>query len=305
MKKTVLMMSLILGVALALGAQDYKGKGRLLGIVTDEQGHPIEGVKVKLFSVKAQEGFEVTTGKDGKWTAAWIRGGRWNIDYDKLGYAPKAIFVDISETKKNPEVEVTLAKVEGPMVSPDLRPLVEKGNELFEQKKYDEAAAVYQDILGKFPSVYPIYKNLANCYFAEEKYDLAEQNYLKVLAQDPHDVEAIIAVGNCYSNIGDTAKALEWYAKVDFDKITDPTVLYNLGVNYSKSATLEEALKCFKKALEVQPDFADAQYQLGLTYVSLQKNDEAVATFEDFLKLHPDSNLAPQVRSFLDYLKKK
>jgi len=49
MKKLLyLLMSIFLVTELLL-AQEYKGKGRAIGVVTDEQGNPLEGVTVKLF----------------------------------------------------------------------------------------------------------------------------------------------------------------------------------------------------------------------------------------------------------------
>ena len=99
-------LMMVLATTAFLGAQDWKGKGRLGGIVLDQAGAPLEGVRVKLFSVKAQEGLEVKTDKSGRWMAAWIRSGGWNIDFDKIGYAPKKLSVDISENKKNPDIEL-------------------------------------------------------------------------------------------------------------------------------------------------------------------------------------------------------
>jgi Tfp pilus assembly protein PilF len=64
-------------------------------------------------------------------------------------------------------------------------------------------------------------------------------------------------------------------------------------------------LKFYKKAAEVQKDSSDTLYQLGLTYLNLQRNAEAVAAFESYLKIDSDSPRAAQVRSFLDYLRKK
>lgn len=305
MKKTVLLCSVILVCAFALAAQDYKGKGRLGGIVTDEAGQPLEGVTVNLFSVKAQGGLTVKTDKDGKWLGAWIRSGAWNVDFEKIGYAPKKISVEISESKKNPDITIALTKIEGLVITDETRDLLGKGNELFEKNDYAGALAAYQEIIAKFPDAFPIYMNIGNCYFAQEKYDLAEENYLKLLGKDPQKAEAIIAVGNCYANRGDTAKALEWYGKVEFERIEDPIVLYNLGTNYYNNAKFDDALRFYQKAVEKQKDSLDALYQLGLTYLNLQKNAEAVSTFEDFLKIDAESPRAAQVKSFLEYLKKK
>lgn len=305
MKKTATVFGILIALALSLPAQDYKGKGRLNGIVTDEAGAALEGVTVKLFHPQAQGGVTVTTDKDGKWLAAWIRSGSWNLDFSKVGFAPKKISVDISENKKNPEIEISLAKIEGLALTDDIMAGLGRGNELFESGDYDGARAAYEKLIADNPDAYPIHRNIGNCHFAQENYDLAEASYLKVLEKDPQDAGAIIAIGNCYANRGDSGKAMEWYGKIEFEKITDPVVLYNLGTNYYSSAKFEEALKFYRRAAEIQKGSVDALYQLGLTYVNLQKNAEAVATFEEYLKLDPDSERAAQVKGFLEYLKKR
>jgi tetratricopeptide (TPR) repeat protein len=305
MKRFVLIAGLILIAAAFVAAQDYKGKARVTGYVTDEQGKPIEGVRVKLFSLKANQGFEVRTDKDGKWVAAWVRGGDWNVDLDKIGFEPKKGVINLNENKKNPDIVLVMKRVEGLIITDDVKEMLAKGNDLYDQKKYDEALAVYQDILAKFPDLYPMYRSIGNCYFAQEKYDLAEQNFLKVLEKDPKNVQAILMIGNCYINRGDAAKAMEWYAKIEFEKIEDPVVLYNLGTTYYNSGKYEDALKCYLKAVEKQPDSVDGLYQLGLTYINLSKKAEAIASFESCLKLLPaDSPKAAQVKGFLDYLRK-
>jgi tetratricopeptide (TPR) repeat protein len=307
MKKSVLICGLlmVLTLSLSLGAQDWKGKGRLAGLVLDKAGAPLEGVRVKLFSLKAQEGLEVKTDKSGRWKAAWIRSGGWNIDFDKIGYAPKKLSVEISENKRNADIEIALDKIEGLVFTDELLDLLTRGNELFDKNDYAGAMAVYEDLLAKYPDAYPIHMNIGNCHFAQEKYDPAEASYLKLLEKDPKNVNAIIAVGNCYANRGDTAKAQEWYGKVEFEKLNDPTVLYNLGTIYYNNAKFEDALKFYQKAVEKQKDSTDALYQLGLTYLNLQRNAEAIAAFEDYLKIDAESEKAGQVKAFLDYLRKK
>jgi len=304
MKKIALILSVILVASAFLAAQDYKGKARVNGLVSDEQGKPLEGVRIKLFSLKAGEGFDLKTDKEGKWVAAWVRGGDWNIDFEKIGYEPKKIVVNLNENKKNPDIALSLKKVEGLVVTDDIKDLLGKGNDLFDLKKYDEALAVYQEIITKFPDVYPIYQSIGNVYFAQEKYDLAEQNYMKVLEKDAKNLKATLMIGNCYQNRGDSAKALEWYGKVEFEKIEDPDVLYNLGTNYFNSSKFEDALRCYQNAVEKKPDYTDGLYQLGLTYLTMQKKSESIAAFESYLKIDPDSARAEQVKKFLEFLKK-
>jgi Tfp pilus assembly protein PilF len=305
MKKAVLAVMIVLAAALVLAAQDYKGKARQGGVVFDEKGGPLEGVTVKLFSLKAQQGFEVKTDKNGKWMGAWIRSGGWTITFEKVGYAPQNTTINVQEAAKNPDVTAVMVKVEGLAMTEEIKALLIQGNAAFEQQKFDEALAAYQQIMVKYPDAYIIYGNIGNCYFSQEKYDQAEEAYLKVLEKAPADINAIIAVGNCYSNRGDSAKALEWYGKVEFEKIEDPIVLYNLGTSYYNNSKFEDALKFYLKAVEKQKESPDALYQLGLTYLNLGKNAESITAFEDYLKIDPDSPRAAQVKAFIEFLKKK
>jgi TolA-binding protein len=304
-RSAIIFIIILVASAFVLSAQDFKGKGRLAGTVWDQDGKPLEDVTVKLFSPRAGGGLEVKTDKNGRWLAAWIRSGEWHVDFEKVGYAPQKKSVEISENRKNPEMEVKLEKVEGLVVTEGVQDLLTKGNELFEKNDYEGALAVYQDIIAKYPDVYIIYRNIGNCFFAQEKYEQAEESYLKLLAEDPKNVDALIAVGNCYTNRGEPDKALEWYGKVEFEKIEDPVVLYNLGTIYFGNSKFEDALKFYRKAVERNPEFTDALYQLGLAYLNLQQSPEAIAAFESYLKLDPDSPRAGTVRNFLDYLKKK
>jgi tetratricopeptide (TPR) repeat protein len=295
---------LILSAGFVL-SQGYRGQGRLKGKVTDEQGKPLEGVKVKLFSVRGQSGFELTTNAEGEWTANYVRGGGYNIDFFKAGYEPKQISTSIPEATNNPPVEVKLKKAAGLMITDELRSALEAGNKLFEEKKFEEACKAYEDLIAKNPDVYILYKNIGNCRFELQQYDLAEAAYQEILEKEPANADIILLIGNCYANRGEADKAMEWYNKIEFEKISDPTVLYNIGTSFTKQSKFEDALKYYKRSVEVQKDYLDGLYQLGLTYLALGRNPEAIQPFEDYLKIESDSPRAGQVKSFLEFLKKK
>ena len=304
MKKTMIWSISLLLTTMFLFPQDYTGSARIMGYVYDEQGKPIAGVTVKLLSLLAESGFEVKTDKDGKWVAGGIRGGMWNVDFEVPGYMPKKISVQVRSFRQNPKIEVRLKKAEGLVVSEGLKDVLKRGDELYDEGKFQEAIQVYEEILERFPNAYIINTNIGNCYFSQKEYDLAIEYYQKVLAEAPDDAKMLIAVGNCYSNKGESEKAMEWYNKIEFDKIDDPLVLYNIGTSFYNISKLDMALKYYQRAVELQEGFLDALYQLGLTYLSLTRNEQAIKTFEDYLNQDKDSQRASQVRGFLDYLKK-
>ncbi len=307
MKRTAIWAGILLILCNLVPAQSYKGKGRIRGVVTDQNGVPLAGVKVKLVSLKGQSGLEVMTDAEGEWSANYIRGGGWNIDIEKSGYAPRSISTRISEIAKNPPIATKLQKIEGTgvVITDELKAALKEGNRLFEEKKYLEAIADYESLLAKSPDAYIIYQNIGNCWFELQDYDKAEEAYKKVLEQEPANYGILLLIGNCHANAGETDQAMEWYGKIEFEKITDEMVLYNIGTTLTKQSKLEDALKFYKRAVELQADFLDAIYQLGLTYLSLGKNPEAVASFESYLKYDSESETAGQIKGFIEFLKKK
>jgi tetratricopeptide (TPR) repeat protein len=306
MRKTLLLVVCVLLVlSVALAAQTYKGKGRISGIILDQDGNPIEGVTVKLFSLRGNSGFEIQSDQDGKWVAAWLRGGGWNIDFQKFGYEPKNLSVSVSEAgKRMPPMEVRMTKIEGLVISEELKADLTKGNNLFNEGQYDEAMAVYGKMLEENPDIYILNKNIGNCHFEMEQYEEAETYYQKILDKDPENSDAKIAIGNCYANKGENETALEWYGKVEFESIKDATVLYNVGTNLYNSGNYTEALRYYQRSVEVQPDNLDGIYQLGLCNLTLGNKAEAITTFEKYLEKDADSDRAAQVRNFLDYLRR-
>jgi len=304
MKKASIFFSIFALSFAFLLAQDYKGRARIKGKVTNESGSPLEGVNVKLVHTTLKQGFEVVTDSEGMWVASWIKGGLWNIDFEKAGYAPKKIGIKVNEAMNNPDVEIKLEKIQSVSLSSALEERLDQANFFYEQEKFDEAITAYKAIVDEFPDVYIINANIGTCYFEKGEYDQAIAYYHKALEKDPDNSDMKMGIGNSYSNKGDSEKAQEWYNKIEFEKIQDVNVLYNLGADFYSASKFSEALKYYKRAVELKGDFLDALYQLGLTYLSLGNNQEALEIFENYLRKDPDSQRAEQVKGFIEYLKK-
>ena len=157
----------------------------------------------------------------------------------------------MNQFEKYKEMKVVMKKIEGLVVSDDMKKDLMAANDLYDKKDYSAAIDAYKAFLVKFPDAYFIWRNIGNSYFLQEKYDEAEAAYKQILVKDPNDVEATISIGNCYANRGNTDGAMEWYNKIALDKITDANLLYSVGLAYFKTSKLEEAQKYFAKAVEL------------------------------------------------------
>lgn len=281
----------------------YEGKSRMKGVVTDQDGQPIEGVRVKLFSFRAHAGFETKTDKKGAWKAMWVRSGKWNLDFEKTGYESKKLSTTLKANSKILEIDVTLKKLAGLVIKKDLMKDFDRGNQLFSREKYDEALQIYKTILEEFPESYIINLNVGNCHFEKKEYEKAIEAYRKVLEKDAKNTKALISIGNSYSNMNQAEKAIEWYNKIEISKIDDAVVLYNIGIFHFNAGSTKDAIHFLKRSTEVQEDFLDGWYQLGMAYMGAGDNKAAIVSFENYLKYDTESEQAKQVAEILQAIK--
>ena len=117
---------------------------------------------------------------------------------------------------------------------------VRNGNKLYEQKKYKEAGAAYQQALQKNPTYVPGIFNLGNSLYQQKQYEASR----KVL-------------GNA--------------AKVAKDKNSKAGANYNIGNTYMSEQKWQEAVDAYKQTLRNNPRDADAKYNLSYALQMLKK----------------------------------
>ncbi|MGH2626810.1 MAG: carboxypeptidase-like regulatory domain-containing protein, partial [Anaerolineales bacterium] len=99
----LLMTVLAAVVALPLSAQDWKGRGRLQGIVTNDQGQPLEGATVTVRREEKNDGPEPTkTDQKGRWAVGGLATGNWEIVVEAAGYTPAGGATKVIEASLGP-----------------------------------------------------------------------------------------------------------------------------------------------------------------------------------------------------------
>jgi len=309
MKKAMICLAcLALVTAGALNAQ--QGRGRVRGLVLDEvTGQPIPDVTVRLTMPSLNMQFEPApvTGKDGTWTANFLRTGLWTLEFDIVGYAPQTIShmvrYDPAATKE--VLTVRLRQIQGLVVKATVAAEAKKADKLLQEKKYGEARAILEKIVADNPEAYILYKNIGNTYFNEENYEPAIKSYMMVYEKAPERADVIAALANAYNNLGQTDEAAKWYGKLSVGDVQDIDTAFNAGVCLYNAGGTESAIQYFSKSVQIDPSFADGYYQLGMASVALNKTGEAIEAFKKFLELAPDSPQAPTAQSIMEALTKK
>ena len=112
-------LALSLLFAIDLSAQDWKGKARIEGRVSNEKGEPIAGATVQLRRYGA--GPDVKTDKKGRWAYLGLAGGPWDVDVVAEGFQPRKVSVRLSEIDRLPPMQMGLEVIPQAAAAPARR----------------------------------------------------------------------------------------------------------------------------------------------------------------------------------------
>lgn len=297
MKKIIILVLLSTVMMFPLFSQAVSGRGKMSGYVFDEEtGKPLSEVTVKLYCLRAKAYYTPSpkTDSEGYWKALYLRGGMWNVDFEKVGYIPKKISFNVDTTPgtKKPQIEIKMKKMEGPSLEDKVINEIEKAKVLITENRIDAALENFNKIIEKYKdsagiAIVNLY--VGNCYALKDDYEKAIDFYKLAVKEYPKNKELIISIGNAYNNLNQYDNAMEWFKKLPFEEIDNINTLYNIGVIYYNKANYDEAVKYFKRATEINVEFADAFYQLGMTYTAQNKIPEALVALKKFMELDPES----------------
>lgn len=122
------------------------------------------------------------------------------------------------------------------------RKKTQEANELYQEKKYDQALTKYQDALLSDPENKRLQFNVGNTLYQKKKYEEALKEYQNVIGTEELPLE-----GQTYYNIGNA--------------------LYRMN-------KLPESILAYQQALKINPDDMDAKYNLEYVRRKLKENSE-------------------------------
>jgi tetratricopeptide (TPR) repeat protein len=307
-----------LAASLPAAAQSWAGQGRLQGEVRDEQGKPIEGVKIILrhgadrVDPKTDGPKDIFTDKRGKWSILGLTGGQWGILLEKEGYMLSEGLVKVNEYSiaqptivvlKVPPKEVQ-QKLQEPSKNALAKAAIEQGNADLDAKKYSEARANFEKGLSLLESPDPtlklsIERTIAKTYYEDKQPDKAIEVLKKSLETAPNDPDTLQLLVNLLVAQNKEDEAKVYMAQLPQGTKIDPAARLNIGIKAYNDKKLEEALKQFDQVVQENPSLAEAYYYRGLVYLNMSKTAEAKADFQKLLEIDPKNQYADDAREFL------
>lgn len=315
----ILAAVLILGSAAAGFAQEGRGKGRVRGEVKDPAGNPLDDVKITAVHAEFGTKFEGKSNDKGTWAIAGLGTGVFRITAEKDGYSPVYHETRVSQfSRNNPPIVFTMQKIAVqdtgvPAIENEAAiALFEEGNSLYEEEKYAEALAKFQEFLDGNPTVYQVTLNIGNCYKelgenekALEAFNLMLEKIREekgTLEGDEGAARALSGIGETYINAGELEKAVESLQQALEIFPEDETLAFNIGEILFKQGEAARGIEFFDRAITIKADWPPPYRQRGYAYLNLADYKSAIDSFKKFIELAPDDPLTPTITSLIPQL---
>jgi len=299
-------------------AQEQIGQGRINGTVIDQDSNPVEGALITVESLKDGKTLEGSSDKNGNFAVAGMYTGYWRITASKRGYAPSSIEMNIRQLKRNPPISFTLKKMQGfaALLSDESAfELFEKGNQLTEEEKYDEALEIFNQFLAKYPEVYQVHLNTGKCYMKKGEMDKAEADFQLVLDMtmetykdykgDPDaSLRAFTGLGEVAIQRQDYDAAQKYFSQALEISPKDEVAALNVGEILFSNQKTDEAIHYYEMAIQIKPDWSKPYLKLGYVYLNKADYVKALENFNKFIEMDPENPEVPAVKNIIATIEK-
>ncbi len=306
----VIALVVVLGFTTSLlQAQAGRGKGRLRGFVLyADGGQPIVGAAV-ILEFKDEKGLrrEEKTNEKGEFEFGGLGTGMFRVTAMFKGYGSKDKQVQVFQAQRNPPITLKLVKGVSTILDENAS-VIETGNKLYEEGKFEEALTSFKTFQEKTPEFYEVHINIGNCYLKMEKYQEAVNEFNSFLekgtdAPPASKAQALSYIGQVYMKQNDMQKAQEYFMKsVELDP-KDEILAYNVGEIFFGNNKYQEALRYFEIASKIKPKWGIPYLKIGYVHTNLGDMKKAVEYFSKFVEVDPDHAEAPAIQELIKSLK--
>jgi predicted TPR repeat methyltransferase len=158
---------------------------------------------------------------------------------------------------------------------------------LHQEKQFDQAETIYQQILEKLPTHPDALHFLGILKHQRGFSDEAAILIRKSITQNPGYADAFNNLGNVLKESGRSAEAEEAYRSCLKLSPRNAHALNNLGTVLKDQRKYQDALSAFRQAIDLMPENADTYHNIGNTLKKLDRIDEAILAYRKSIALHP------------------
>ena len=284
-------------------AQDWKGRGRVSGMVTATDGSPIKDAKV-LIQFRGQEGVgpkAVETNKKGRWSYLGLSTAPYTVIVEAEGYIAAEVDIRVNEYPPSPPppVEVTLRPVSEATdtsgESDRLMGLLEEGNQLMTAGQFAQARTKFEEVLGSVDDAaqrWPIERAVAGTYLEEGNTAEARTRFEALFAstESPSEKTQVLqSIARSYyvdENVDQSVTTLERALAIDPNDVGSLRLIVDILVAAGREADAEPYMARLPEGEKIDPN---ALLNLGITAYNGGDMDTALTKFRAVVDAYPDN----------------
>jgi tetratricopeptide (TPR) repeat protein len=157
---------------------------------------------------------------------------------------------------------------EKPRIPEDFKETAAKATALYNEMKFDESAAAYEQILVKYPqSIYAL-SNLGVVRFQQQKYPEAEKALREAIRVAPNDAFSHSVLGISLVQQEKYDDAIQVLSRAVALDPNDAKTRNYLGISSSRRGLQEAAEQECTKAIELDEGYGDAHFNLAVIYAT-------------------------------------
>ena len=291
---------------------------RLLGVVTDSEGKPVEGVNITVTTPNLGS-FKLSVKTDAKGSYGTLLNDctmPYRIRFEKEGFVPH------NEDKKIPigdmgKVDVQLTKGSeaaakaapgaparsAPTGNEQAVTAYNAGVEALNAGDKATAEAKFLEAVTKNPDLPAGW--LALTQISQDKKDWAKviEYGQKATDLDPTLTNVYAVMAEASRQMGDKKGAADWTARYAEANPDSPEILYNKGIDLYNKGKMKDAEAALNKTIEAKPDFALAHFWAGMAAFNQNKKAPCREHLDKYLELDPNGKEAGTAKEILPLCK--
>jgi len=302
-RRPVVAALLTAGLALSVSAS-LSAAGTVKGRVTDAAGQPIADVVVTLTNEVRGLSYSAKTDKGGSYSLAGVTPADYRLKFAKDGYESLQGIVSVVGGREN-VFNVSLRAVVGKPAPPPWQEKNLRARDLYDQKKYVEALALYREILAEDAKVAFIHFDAGNCSYHLQDYEAAVGAYREAIRLKPDFAEAYTNLANAYSRLKKFDEAIPFFEAAIRSAAATGSLFYGLGILYLNSGQAAKAVRFLEKFISLEPKNPSGYYSLGAACVETGDLARAVESYGSYISLITDEREIERVRGLIEDLKSR
>lgn len=164
--------------------------------------------------------------------------------------------------------------------------------ELYNQKKFAEAATLFNDFLKSGFKDENIYRLAISSFLQVKNYKQAKELSNEFIMKGKMNSDDFANAGITYSQLDSHDKALEFYDKSLELNPNNKYSLNNKGYSLNLLNKFEDAITLFDKAIEIDKTFAYSYSNRGLAKIKIGKTEEGLEDINHSIKLDANNSYA-------------